>query len=474
MHGDDGRARRPRREQRPGQRVVVHDVDVEPLQDARRDRPCAAPRAWLPEPCAGRLVVGARRSGRHGVPGSPAPIRVTSWPRSTRPSTRSAHDVLDAAVAQGRHREPGRRDHRDVQGRASASRRERRRVMAPPVAQIPGRTFRRIGGSETVRETSCRRRQPGGPTSRARERPSRSSRRRRPAEPVDLQSADRRRDGGCQPDPVGDARVETGAGCAAAAGASPPPRPAASTTSDTGPAPRTRSRSKPQNSSGSRPPKRLGRVEQAASRSAAPPRRTRSASARPRSGRCRAATPTRCGSSSGCRRAIDEASVRTPQPVNISGRQQVLGHLRGLVLVDDPGPQAVARCSRPGCRSAACRGRGRSRTSRGRAARTSRLNATPSAAARAAQCSAVPVVAGPLGDLGAARRRRRRRSPAPRPARSGRAAIRPSANVTPSKESFHPWLQQAAVGCALVLDVPVAVPVAVPLDPVQRAVGSGQ
>ena len=52
-------------------------------------------------------------------------------------------------------------------------------------------------------------------------------------------------------------------------------------------------------------------------------------------------------------------------------------------------------------------------------------------------------------------------------------ATRPSAKRMPSGVSFQPWLQQAAVGGALVLDVAVAVAVAEVVDPLEGAVGVG-
>ena len=54
----------------------------------------------------------------------------------------------------------------------------------------------------------------------------------------------------------------------------------------------------------------------------------------------------------------------------------------------------------------------------------------------------------------------------------GGSASAPSAKVMLSQESFQPWLTQAPVRHALVLDEAVAVAVAVVLDPVQRPVGA--
>ena len=53
-------------------------------------------------------------------------------------------------------------------------------------------------------------------------------------------------------------------------------------------------------------------------------------------------------------------------------------------------------------------------------------------------------------------------------------AVRPSAKLMPSGESFQPWLTRPSLGLARVLDEPVAVGVPVALDPVQGAVGVRQ
>ena len=124
--------------------------------------------------------------------------------------------------------------------------------------------------------------------------------------------------------------------------------------------------------------------------------------------------------------------------------------------------------TRPG--TAACRRRAPARRRRGRRTRSAaskgqrrrsasprRVRArssSPSAAARSAACMLAP----------------HRRSPAPRRARSGPSASVPSAWKTASCESFQPWLREAALGGAGVLDEPVAVGVAVTIHPGQRRV----
>ena len=58
--------------------------------------------------------------------------------------------------------------------------------------------------------------------------------------------------------------------------------------------------------------------------------------------RCRAATPSRCGSSSGCRRPSTRPRVRIPQPLNMSSDSRWSATVAALSGVDDAGPQAVA------------------------------------------------------------------------------------------------------------------------------------
>ena len=92
----------------------------------------------------------------------------------------------------------------------------------------------------------------------------------------------------------------------------------------------TRSRSKPQNSSGSRPPNASAASRSAAGRPVGLRRRTRSASAPRRRGRCRAARPSRCGSSSGCRRPSTRRGCARPSREHLGGHQSASATVAAL------------------------------------------------------------------------------------------------------------------------------------------------
>ena len=169
--------------------------------------------------------------------------------------------------------------------------------------------------------------------------------------------------------------------------------------------------------------------------------------------------------------AMDDASVRMPQPVNISGESSCSATLRRLVLVDDAGPQAVAHVRRQGV-DAALVGSRPMANQPASSSQKSRLNRVLSVGGLAAVALEAVVVAGLAGRSGRGRDRRRRCSPAPRPARSAARPSRPSANriAVPTSPSTPGSAGPRSVR-PLVLDVAVAVAVAVVLDPVQGPVG---
>ena len=168
------------------------------------------------------------------------------------------------------------------------------------------------------------------------------------------------------------------------------------------------------------------------------------------------------------------ASVRTPQPLNISGdisRSATTGALSSSTIpVHRQWPMLDASAST---------GRFVAVEADGEPAAVGQ----PELLVESVPCSRAARSAHWLGDgrVAGARRRsapapgtRRRRSPAPRTARSAPRAIRAVGEVDAVPRVLPALVGQAPVGRALVLDEPVAVAVAVVLDPVQRPVGVRQ